>query len=103
MKNESVLAISLSLSLSLSLWSITYYYYYYPNTAIQCNRVISLFSYETPMETTDEWTIRCAEEELNILYLDWESWYDSELEHLTINICLECGNALHDGVCEVCE
>jgi len=55
------------------------------------------------METTDEWTLRTIEEELDILYLDWESWYDAEFEHLMINICLECGNALYDGVCEVCE
>ena len=46
------------------------------------------------METTDEWTLRTIEEELDILYLDWESWYDAEFEHLTIPVCFTCGNAL---------
>ena len=47
------------------------------------------------METTDEWTIRTEEEELAILYADWESWFEPEFEHLTIAICLTCGNALN--------
>lgn len=48
-----------------------------------------------PTETTDEWTIRDEEEELNILYADWESdWEIFEDENTTTPICLECGNPL---------
>ena len=47
------------------------------------------------MDYYDEWrTILTDEEELDLVYADWESWYDAEFEHLTIAICLECGNAL---------
>lgn len=46
-------------------------------------------------ETTDEWTIRSDEEELEILYAEWESdWEIFEDENTTIPICLECGNPL---------
>jgi hypothetical protein len=56
------------------------------------------------MDYYDEWrTILTEEERLAIIYANWESWFDADDEHLTINICLECGNALNDGVCEVCE
>lgn len=47
-------------------------------------------------ETTDEWTIRSEEEELVILYADWESdfaWTE-EMEETTKAVCLHCGNAL---------
>ncbi len=57
------------------------------------------------MDYYDEWRIDLLpEERLNIIYADWESWDAdaAEFEHLMINICLECGNALYDGVCEVC-
>lgn len=49
------------------------------------------------METTDEWTIRSAEEDLEILYEEWESdfAYIEEFECHTIPICLECGNVLN--------
>ena len=49
------------------------------------------------METTDEWTIRTEEEELDILYEEWETWFEAESEHTTIPICLECGNALNES------
>lgn len=47
-------------------------------------------------ETTDEWTIRSEEEEVVILYADWESdfaWVE-EMEETTKAVCLHCGNAL---------
>ena len=48
------------------------------------------------METTDEWTIRSEEEELAILYADWESDFAYlEHENMTIPICRTCGNALN--------
>lgn len=47
------------------------------------------------MDYYDEWRIDLLpEEELNIIYADWESWNEPEFEHLTISVCLTCGNAL---------
>lgn len=46
-------------------------------------------------ETTDEWTFRSDEEELELFYAEWESdWEIFEDENTTIPICLECGNPL---------
>lgn len=45
--------------------------------------------------TMDEFEVRTDEEELTILYADWESdWEMFEDESTTIPICLECGNPL---------
>lgn len=48
------------------------------------------------MEETDEWTIRSDEEELEILYADWESeFFIFDYENMTVAICRRCGNALN--------
>jgi hypothetical protein len=45
--------------------------------------------------TVDDMQEMNADEELNILYADWESdWEIFEDENTTIPICLECGNPL---------
>lgn len=66
------------------------------------------------MDYLDEWRVDLLpEERLDYIYASWESWFNAEDEHLTIAVCLTCGNALQgiefdaQGLqiffCEVCE
>jgi len=47
------------------------------------------------MDYFDEWRTELLPEEVEtITYADWESWCEPDVEHLTVSICLICGNAL---------